>query len=151
MPIYVPINWRRFISEQNRKSEAEVVLRSHWAANPTDEDTLCFLMTLLSTQGRYQEALQLYEQTRRAFEEDGLEVAASTTTLVLHLQDELLGREGMLNSFPKTIDAGNVTACDKSFQALGGTIFYAPCEWKRHKPRRSCWDMLRCARIPLDG
>ena len=110
-------------SEQNRKSEAEVVLRAHWATNPTDEDTLCFLMTLLSTQGRYQEALQLYEQTRRDFEEDSLEVAASTTTLVLHLQDELLGREVMLSSFPKTIEAENVTAFENPFKHSLGRFF----------------------------
>ncbi len=57
-------------SERDRKDEAEVLLRSLWAANPTNEDALRRLMLLLEEQARYQEALLLYERTERALDEE---------------------------------------------------------------------------------
>ena len=58
--------------ERRRYAEAEILLRTFWAENPTDEDALRSLMSLLVQQGREEEALLLYEQTELALEDDGL-------------------------------------------------------------------------------
>jgi DNA-binding SARP family transcriptional activator len=51
-------------------AEAEVILRSFWTANPTDEDTLYRLMKLLAQHARVQEALRLFSYTERMLQQE---------------------------------------------------------------------------------
>ncbi len=69
-----------YVAEE-RYEEAEEVLRPYWVAHLTDEDILTLLMQTLHTQGREREALLLYEQTKQALEEDGLDPLSRTTDL----------------------------------------------------------------------
>jgi DNA-binding SARP family transcriptional activator len=49
----------------HRSVDAEVILRQFWTAQPSDEDALFRLMTLLAHQARLQEALQAFSYTER--------------------------------------------------------------------------------------
>lgn len=55
----------------NQHVEAEVVLRTFWTANPTDEDALYRLMQLLAQHTRSQEALRLFSYTERLLQQEG--------------------------------------------------------------------------------
>jgi DNA-binding SARP family transcriptional activator len=54
----------------DRHAEAEVILRSFWTANPTDEDALYRLMKLLAQHTRVQEALRLFSYTERLLQQE---------------------------------------------------------------------------------
>lgn len=54
----------------NRYGEAEVVLRTFWTANPTDEDALYRLMQLLAQHARSQEALRLFSYTEHLLQHE---------------------------------------------------------------------------------
>lgn len=56
--------------QRNRQEQAEVLLQSFYAQDPTNEDALCRLMILLAQLGRSSEALQCYEQTVRQLREE---------------------------------------------------------------------------------
>lgn len=76
----------------NRREEAEVVLRTFWAENPTDEDALRRLMLLVAQQERYEEAILLYEHTERALDEDGMQPTLRTKELVARIRNASLPR-----------------------------------------------------------
>jgi DNA-binding SARP family transcriptional activator/tetratricopeptide (TPR) repeat protein len=77
---------------RNRREEAEVVLRTFWAENPTDEDALCRLMQLLAQQERTEEALLLYVQSKRAIQEEGRQPSLRTRDLAVHLRQARLAQ-----------------------------------------------------------
>jgi DNA-binding SARP family transcriptional activator len=71
----------------HRLVEAEVLLRTFWTANPTDEDALYHLMKLLVQQERDQEALRLFRYAERLLEqEEGRRPSTHLITLVERLQ-----------------------------------------------------------------
>jgi DNA-binding SARP family transcriptional activator len=53
-----------------RHAEAEVILRTFWTANPTDEDALYRLLKLLAQHARVQEALRLFSYTERLLQQE---------------------------------------------------------------------------------
>ena len=54
----------------NRYAEAEVIVRSFWTTNPTDEDALYRLMKLLAQHARSQEAFRLFSYTERLLRQE---------------------------------------------------------------------------------
>lgn len=54
----------------HRPVEVEMLLRTFWTANPTDEDALYRLMKLLVQQERYQEALRLFRYAKRLLDQE---------------------------------------------------------------------------------
>jgi len=75
---------------RDRREEAEVLLRTLWAENPTDEDALCRLMQLLAEQERSEGALLLYAHTKQVLHEDGMQPSPRTTDLVARLRQGAL-------------------------------------------------------------
>ncbi len=77
-----------YINEE-RYGEAEEVLRPYWTTHLTDEDMLALLMQTLQVQGLEKEALQCYEQSVRALDEElGVKPHASTTALADRIQEQ---------------------------------------------------------------
>ena len=69
--------------------QAESLLQTHLAINPTDEDILCRLMLVLAQQERRQEALNLYRRTVRVLqEEQAAKPAARTRELAERIRSE---------------------------------------------------------------
>lgn len=69
--------------------QAESLLQTHLATNPTDEDILCRLMLVLAQQERRQEALNLYRRTARVLqEEQATKPAARTRELAERIRNE---------------------------------------------------------------
>jgi DNA-binding SARP family transcriptional activator len=73
----------------NRYVEAEVVLRTFWTANPTDEDALYRLMKLLVQHARSQEALRLFSYTERLLQQEGRQPSAR----IMRLAERVEGAE----------------------------------------------------------
>ena len=57
--------------QRGRTDQAETLLLSALEEEPTDEDSVCCLMTLLEPQGRRQEALRCYERLVMILKEEG--------------------------------------------------------------------------------
>ncbi len=72
---------------------AEEILFTVLEEDPTDEDALCRLMTLLVGQGRRQEALQLYRYAADVLQEERAELAAYTSELARRIRQGLALRE----------------------------------------------------------
>jgi len=53
-----------------RHAEVEILLRTFWTANPTDEDALYRLMKLLVQHARVQEASRLFSYTERLLQQE---------------------------------------------------------------------------------
>ena len=71
----------------DRQAEAEVILRSFWAAHPTDEDALYRLMKLLALHARMQEALRLFSYTERVLrQEEGREPSKRLLHFAEHIK-----------------------------------------------------------------
>lgn len=70
---------------RGRMAEEEGLLRQVLSTFPQDEDLLSRLVTLLVTQGRFQEALRWSQRTVEALEDEGLEVTAHTKAVLKHL------------------------------------------------------------------
>jgi len=81
----------------NRYVEAEVVLRTFWTANPTDEDALYRLMQLSAQHVRSQEALRLFSYTERLLQhEEGKRLSVWISRLAEPIKS---GEEAWLLSF----------------------------------------------------
>ncbi len=99
---------------RNMPDQAEALLQTFLIDEPTDEDALCRLMLLLQQQGRYQEALTVYEQGRIALEEDGLPLAIRTRTLAEHIRQQPLPQESRaISAFPGSL-CSSVPALQKA-------------------------------------
>lgn len=67
---------------RNMTDQAETLLQAVVMDDPTDEDALCRLLLLLQEQGRYQEALQLYQHTVSVLDEE-YQTQPSTRTIAI--------------------------------------------------------------------
>ena len=93
--------------------KAETVLHTLFAEEPTDEDVLCRLMTLLVQQGRRQEALGLYQRTANVLQEElGTQPEAGTRELAARIRNEPLTVE----TVPVAASAGSDGAALRSTQ-----------------------------------
>lgn len=73
--------------QRGRMDQAESLLLASLEEEPTNEDSVCHLMTLLGQQGRRQEALQCYEHLAMVLKEEGeIEPLVSTQALARHLR-----------------------------------------------------------------
>jgi DNA-binding SARP family transcriptional activator len=73
--------------QRGRADQAETLLLSALEEEPTDEDSVCCLMTLLELQGRRQEALRCYERLVMILKEEGeAEPSPPTQALAEHLR-----------------------------------------------------------------
>ncbi len=73
--------------------QAEELLFIMLEEDPTDEDALCRLMTMLVEQERRQEALQLYQYTEDVLQEERTEPAVYTRELARRIRQGLVLRE----------------------------------------------------------
>jgi DNA-binding SARP family transcriptional activator len=70
----------------DRHAEAEVILRTFWTANPTDEDALYRLMKLLAQHTRAHEALRLFSYTEHLLrQEEGRQPSERLLRFVEHI------------------------------------------------------------------
>lgn len=74
--------------QQGMPGQAEMVISLLLEEDPMDEDALNRLLHLLHRQGMTQKALRLYEQARRVFAEEGLELTEATEQLAAQLSEE---------------------------------------------------------------
>src|SRR6266487_198179 len=73
--------------QRDQTNQAETLLLASLEEEPTDEDSVCRLMTLLEQQGRRQEALRCYERVVAVLKEEcGTEPAPPTQALAKRLR-----------------------------------------------------------------
>ena len=70
-----------------RHAEVEILLRTFWTANPTDEDALYRLMKLLVQHARVQEASRLFSYTERLLQqEEGRQLSERLLRFAEHIK-----------------------------------------------------------------
>lgn len=74
--------------QQGRIGQAEMVYSRLLEENPVDEDVLCRLLAVLYKQGMTSQMQQCYQQAKHHFQQEGLELLASTKALVKRLLNE---------------------------------------------------------------
>lgn len=74
--------------QQGRMGQAEMVYSRLLEEKPTDEDTLCRLLVVLQKQGMMSQVQQCYQQAKRHFQQEGLELSPTTSALVKGLLHE---------------------------------------------------------------
>lgn len=73
---------------QSMPGQAESVLSQILEEDPTDEDVLCRLMTLLHRQGMGHQAIRVYDRVVEACTRDGLDLTEATKTLAIQLRED---------------------------------------------------------------
>lgn len=71
---------------QGSVGQAETVLTALWERDPFDEEVLRHLLSVLFQQGMKHQALRLYDQATRLFEQEGLALSEETEQFVAQLK-----------------------------------------------------------------